>query len=216
MKKYIHTIFLFGVIISFIGCSFQSDLQLVNLALKKEGKTYVFTQLNDIVTSQLISQKQSPMAMPFLKIFMDEKLYVSPLDLKELTSLLGGDYNLYEYQEPSYEGYVNTEGKQFYTLTTNTQGTETIGQQEIVYTVTLKNAAGQTKNISWSQLGMSTKQVAKENCQLKSFNIVTNPHPGETVMSSQDFVVVSVNDLTQFFSQSVTHDQENQLLFIGE
>jgi hypothetical protein len=131
-------------------------------------------------------------------------------------SILGGDYTLFDYQEKSYDGYMATDGKKHFELKTATKSTEKIGEQLIHFTTKLQNDEGDSMNIVWSQISMTLKQEAIKNCELKSFNIQTKPHPGETITSSKKMIVVNLADIAQFFDYqgTIELDEDNHLLYL--
>lgn len=223
MKKNVAAILIFiGLIILgaavFIIFFSSSDSRLVNLALQKEGKTYVFSKSGPQITQSAIEKEKSPSVFPFMELLVRKELYISPYKMEELCNLLGGGYTLHEYAEKSYEGYVTTRSQEHYSLTTENQSTEQVGEQLLINTVTLTNDQGATKRIVWSQKPQSSKQTSIENCELKSFMIVTSPHPGETVGNFEKILVVKLKDLVDFFNSglSLEYKKKEQLLYVKE
>lgn len=223
MKKNVAAILIFiGLIILgaavFIIFFSSSDSRLVNLALQKEGKTYVFSKSGPQITQSAIEKEKSPYVFPFMELLVRKELYISPYKMEELCNLLGGGYTLHEYAEKSYEGYVTTRSQEHYILTTENQSTEQVGEQLLINTVTLTNDQGATKRIVWSQKPQSSKQTPIENCELKSFMIVTSPHPGETVGNFEKILVVKLKDLVDFFNSglSLEYKKKEQLLYVKE
>ncbi len=223
MKKNVVAIFIFfGLVIMggafFILFNSSSDSRVVNLALQKEGNTYVFSKLGPQLTQSAIDQGKSPSVFPFMELLVRKSLYISPYKMEELCNLLGGGYTLHEYAEKSYEGYVTARSQEHYNLTTDNQSTEQVGEQLLIHTVTLTNQQGATKRIVWSQKQSSSKQTPIENCELKSFMIVTNPHPGETVGNYEKIVVVKLQELVDFFNSDLSFEykKKEQLLYVRE
>ena len=56
-----------------------------------------------------------------------------------------------------------------------------------------------TSEISWGQNSKTYKFNALTNCQKKSFMVTTTPYPGKTVMASEDFIVVNLENLMKFY-----------------
>jgi len=196
----------------------SSDRHMVNLALQKEGKTYVFSKLGPKITQSNIDKEKSPSVFPFMPLLVRKDLYIAPSEMKELCHLLGGGYVLHEYAEKSFEGYVTTDSQEYYNLTTENQSTEQVGEQLLITTVTLTNDQGATRRIVWSQKQQSTEREPIENCELKSFMILTSPHPGETVGNFEKFVVVKVQDLVDFFDRDlhIKYNKKEKLLYVKE
>ena len=219
MKKILVILTIVSLIGGLVLCcsSFSSDRYIVNLALKTNDKTYLLTKLNYQIVEAQLKQNKSPVIMPFIPVFKDKgNLYINPINIKEIVELLSGNFTLHNYQEKSYDGYVTLKDVTAYQLSTENKSTEKIGEQLIEYTITLTNQADERLQILWTQKSMTTNVAAIANCKKKAFSTQTHPHPGETVTSSKNFIVVDLQTLIEFFDKSITFsfDENKQLLFI--
>ena len=55
--------------------SCETDNAVVNLALKKEGKVYVFSTLGSFIVENSIRKNESPAAFGFIQLFEDDGLF---------------------------------------------------------------------------------------------------------------------------------------------
>ena len=164
-----------------------------------------------------ISKNQSPTAMAAVSVFLDEDNYfLEPDKMKDVVSVMSGNYHLHPFKEKSYDGYVTTESDAGYELTTMVESTEKIGEQKYSYDLTLKNKNGKTKHVRWSINQKTWEKTAIENCELHEFYEQTSPAPGETVYSTNDKLVVNIADLAKFFGKSYTYDRDAFILYIEE
>lgn len=195
-----------------------SALQVVNLALKKEGKVYVFSQMDPDDVQEMIASQKSPPASRFLHLLVKKELYLQPRYLGEIVHLLSGNYLLFDYSEKSFDGYITTNEQDLVQSDMETQTTEKVGEQLLVSTVDLRHDSKPSKRISWSQVSMSTKLKAIENCELKSFMIVSSPYPGTTVGANEKMIVVKLQDLINYYNPdlSLEYNRDEQLLYIIE
>ncbi len=84
-----------------------------------------------------ISKNQSPTAMAAVSVFLDEDNYfLEPDKMKDVVSVMSGNYHLHPFKEKSYDGYVTTESDAGYELTTMVESTEKIGEQKYIYDLT--------------------------------------------------------------------------------
>lgn len=192
---------------------------VVNLVLQKEGKTFLYSYMNAYVVENSIDKKESPVVFPFLQIFEeDDKLYVAPDKLKDIINLLCGNYQIHEYLEKSTDGYVTSGTIPCFQISSKNQTTEKIGEQIQVYTVKLTHLnSGDSFNIKWSVNTKTRESKALENCHEKSFMIKTSVQPGEFAIASEDFVMVDLQEVINFYEKkiAVTLNKEEQLLYIG-
>lgn len=194
-----------------------ADRQFANITLHESGKTYLYSKMGQQIVASQIESGQSPTVMPFLEVFSTKKgIFLNPLHAKEVICLINGAYQIFPYQEPSFDGYVTLNSHAPYRLTVENQAGKKIGKQFVVYHLHLQNESGREKEIVWSINTSSGEMKAIQNCNLKSFSIQSNPHPGETVISSKKLVVIDVEDLISFFGNGIRaeYDKKNALLHI--
>lgn len=198
------------------GCEGNVSPDVANLALKSDGKTYVYSQLSSTIVKKTITENQSPSAMAFVQIYKDgDKYFVAPNVMREVVDLFSGNYQKHVYKEKSYEGYVTSGTNEVFGISTSYESTDKIGEQLTVYSVRLGQVEKRAELIiRWSFNSKTGEYKALENCIVKSFWIQTNPSPGETVISSKDFLVVSIATLQEFYGDSFEYDAEGKVLYI--
>lgn len=197
--------------------SMDKAAQTVNLALKQDGKTYLFSNMGSYVVENSIANNESPAVMPFFQIYNDGGLYVDPLQMKEAAALIMGSYEVFEYQEKSYEGYVTLSEDDFYGYDMTIESTENIGEQFAVNTIKLKDFKdGKPLEIVWKIPNNGDVGVPVQYCEVQSLNVVEHPAAGETVISSQDFLVVDLNKLVGLCDNGSTleYNDEQKILYV--
>lgn len=218
-KKLVKLIFLTAALVgifSFFMFSCETESAVVNLAVKQNGKTYLFSKMGSFIVEESIKNQESPSAFPFIQIFEDEGLFVSPQNAEDIANVLGGNVKIHPYPEASYDGYITVEQNSLYSLNVKNKSTAKIGEQIKEYTVTLLNPHNQgVHQIQWEWNPKESEYKAVKNCEVKSFWITTSIQPGETVTAAQEFVMVNLADLTAFYGgYSLEFDQEGQLLYL--
>lgn len=196
--------------------SCETESAVVNLALKQNGKTYLFSKMGSFIVEESIKKQESPSAFPFIQIFEDDGLFVSPQNAEDIANVLGGNFKIHPYPEASYDGYITVERNSLFTIDLKNKSTVKIGEQIQEYTVQLLNPHNQeVHEIQWEWNPKAGHFKAIKNCEVKSFWITTSIQPGETVTSSEDFIMVSLADLVAFYGgYSLEFDQEGQLLYL--
>lgn len=222
-KRFLGKLFFTGIVLMAIyACVFKlfdrTKSPIVNIALRENGKTYIFSLMTSEQVQHQISKHKSPVALPFLKLYSEDKtLYIEPEHIKEIVNVLCGNYTLHDYPEQSFDGYVTNGPSDCGKHSVHNTTTEKIGEQVLHHNYYFTHP--ETKNsmaIRW-KLNPSTGEIqALENCSEKAFRITENPHPGETYTFSKKFVVVDLNYLTHFFGKGINLEleAENQLLYI--
>ncbi len=218
------SILLISGIFSLIGISIykmvnsSTDNRFVNLAIEKNNKTYVYSKLGTIFVESSIKKNESPNLFGFVRLFeKDENLYVSPNELNEIVDLLCGNFILHDYPEKSYDGYVTSGNSSCHRNSFKNQSTQTVGEQVKLNALQITNkSTGEAHNIRWSYNLKKHEYRALENCEEKSFMIRTSVVPGETVWANEDFIVVNLYELANFFGDKVHLEfkEEQQLLYI--
>lgn len=204
---------------AFFIFSCETENAVVNLALKKDNKTYLFSKMGDFIVESSLEKGESPAAFGFIRLFEDDGLYVAPNDCEEIVDVLAGNYHLYPYQEKSYEGYITSGEKEIFTTSFSNVSTEKIGEQIRESRIEIVNpVSAQVLEIVWTYNQKTGESKAVQNCELKSFWITTSVQPGETVTSSEDFIMVDLNELVEFFDNGSTleYNADEEILYIVE
>lgn len=173
--------------------------------------------MGDFIVEASIEKGESPAAAPSLEVYKNnDDFYVSPIRMKALADVMAGDTKLHDYKEPSYDGYVVSLHNVGFDVSTKVKTTETIGEQLTAFTATLKNEAGEEMTVEWELNPSTAEYKAVSNCEVKSFWVQTNPSPGETVISGEDFLVIHINKLAEFYECAVSYDPETRLFFVAK
>jgi hypothetical protein len=212
------TISIAFVIFLLVGrCSENISPDVPTLALKKDNSIYLYSMLTTEMVEASIQRKESPPAITYVQVYKDNKVhYLNPSNIKELVQVMSGAYVTHPYKEKSYEGYVTASDKKVFELTTHNESTEVVGKQLMITTIVLTNNRDEKMEISWSFNPKENEYKAIKNTVVKDFWIETNPSPGETVVSSKDFLVIPITQLCEFFHCSYEFDVENQVLYVVE
>jgi hypothetical protein len=209
-------IFSLSISLIFLGAS-QTKNTIVNLALKKNNETYVFSKLGSFITKISIEKNESPSVFPFLQVFDDEGLFVSPDNLEDIVNVIGGNYELFPYKEKSYEGYFTGAEESLYQSNNVNRSTEVVGQQMRENTITLSTLnSSDIFEIVYEQNPKSGDYTAIRNCELKSFRITRSYRPGESTTSSEDYLMVNLDDIVTFYDPNIKLElnDEEQLLYV--
>ena len=79
--------------------SCETDNTVVNLALKKGDKVYLYSKLGSFIVENTIEKNESPSAFPFIQVFDDNGLFVAPQNVEDISNLLGGNFKIHAYPE---------------------------------------------------------------------------------------------------------------------
>ena len=203
-----------GIFFAFGSCSNVSP-DVATLALKKDGKVYLYAAGSSEWVDASLAKKESPASMAFVQVHKDDdKHYLTPLLMAKVVQAMAGDTKLHNYKEKSYDGYFTANDNLAFDIKTRQESTEVIGEQLTISEMTVKNEDGEELPISWSFNPKQNEYKAYKNCLVKSFWFETNPSPGETVISSKDFLVVNLHGLCSFFKCSYEYDSDHQVLYI--
>ena len=202
-----------GIFSAIRGCMSDLSPDVVNLAVKKGGKTYVYSNMGKFVVETQIKQKQSPSYMATTFLYKDDGLYLDPNLMKDLVNVFADNLHYYELKEQSFDGYVTYDSLEVYKNETKTQSTKNIGEQLILYSIMLKNGT-KSMVIRWSFNSKSGEFKPIKNCESHSFYSQTNPYPGKTVTSSSDYIVVPLDKIANFYKRKYTYDQEQKVLYV--
>ncbi len=204
-----------GIFFMFNGCAGNISPEAANMILEKKGKQYLFSALGSTAVKQSIEKGESPAAFTSIQVYKDgDVYYVHPADMEPVVNVMAEEVELHDYKEASYDGYVTGLPAESFELKTHYRSTKTIGQQLIVSELTIRNKQKKSRLIKWEFDPKTGEYTALKNCEVHSFWIQTNPSPGETVISSKDFLVVPIDELAGFFGVKAEYSEETQLLFI--
>ncbi|WP_420321457.1 hypothetical protein [Flagellimonas sp.] len=215
-------IFIGGVVfcafLMFVMGSSETNNSVVNLVLKEGDKTYVYAHLGTQEVQKSIQKDESPTVFPFIQIFEDDgKLYVSPDRLRPIVNLICGNYNIHHYPEKSIDGYVTLDSSSCFESSFKNLSTEKIGEQIRLNTIQLTAAPSEAAfNIRWETKVTTNTSKALENCHEKSFTIRTSVQPGEYVFAPEDFIMVDLAEVVDFYGNKVRlrFNEEEQLLYV--
>lgn len=204
-----------AVLFMFKGCSDDLSPIQANILLVNQGKNYVFSGLpSDQVQSQIDAGKL-PAVFNNLSVYKNDDIYyMKPSDLKELVSVASGEYVLHTGGAGA-SGYVSVAHDKSFTEDVSYKAGAKLGQQDAVHTVLLTNAKGGKMTIQWTRNSREYEFYDLKNCEVQSFWVETNPAPGQTVLSSNDYLVVDLNKIASFFNCTITFDTENALVVVS-
>ena len=193
----------------FRSCEKNISPSLAHIALQINGKTYMYASGN-------YKEIKKSVSMGFVAIYKDdEAFFVRTTDLKTIANTMGGNVELFEFKEASHDGYFSVNNQDtLYHEQSDIVTTATIGEQIRKYVVTLRDKSNKTMNISWSYNQKTSEYKASKNCEIHSFWTKTTVQPGETNISTQDYLVIPLNKLAKFYGCSISYDRETNVLYI--
>ena len=208
----------FGICFLFSRIMVKEDAVVVNLALKEEGKVYIFSFSSAQGIRKQILQNSSPTIAPFIQVFEEDGLhYVQPKHVKEIINILCGNYRIHEYPEQRFDGYITTTQMKCLNHFVRNKNASKIGEQIKVHEMSLSSPVSDSSRVvRWSSNYLSGQTQILENCQKKQFRVAENPNPGETFICSKELVVINLEEVSGFYSQRVEFelDKKRQLLYI--
>lgn len=188
-----------------------------NILLEKGGKKYLFSGLSTDAVQKALEKGQLPAVFDNLMVYKDgDSYYMSPSSIQNIASIAGGECTLHPHEAGATNGYVSAEMKNSFSVETSYKSTSEIGRQDIVNKVALTNARGKKLNISWTRNAKKYEFYNMKNCEVHSFWIETNPAPGQVVISSSEYLVVSLDVLAKFFACKINFDETANLLIIRQ
>jgi hypothetical protein len=202
-----------GVFAGIRGCMADLSPDVVNLAVKKGGKTYVYSNMGKFIVETQIKQKQSPTYSASTFLYKDDGLYVDPNTIKDLVHVFANNLLYFDLKETSFDGYVTYDSLEVYKNEYTTKSTSNIGEQLIVYSTTLKNG-NKSLLISWSYNSKTMEYKPIKNCETHSFYSQSSPYPGKTVTSSSDYIVIPLDKIAKFYNRKYTFDEEQKVLYV--
>ncbi len=192
----------------------------VNLGVKNEDKTYLFSQRS--TNSFKIFSSNNPHSIPSISkistiIEIDDDIYVEPRELKKIINLASKNYTLFNRERKNYDGYVTINDKNNNTFSNAeiSEEGEKIGEQISKNIIEIKNEKGDIHYIRWSKFP-NTENVAEENCIMTPIRIADNYKPGATSYYTVDFVVIKLKTVLEFLNNGsdYKYDVDNKILYI--
>ena len=195
------------------ACS--ADQKVVNIAVSKQGKVYLYSLMGKQVAELQINQGDMPTIMKSTLVIPEKDVvFMSPSHLAEIANILGGNYSIIEKKEKSFDGYVVLENKKLFNQQFQNEDSGEIGKMIGKMTVSLtKSNTDKPYEIIWQ---IKPEQEAIKNCEVKSLWMKsTVPTDGDTYYS-EDHVLVNLNDIIQFYNSKakVIYNEGAELLYI--
>lgn len=215
-KKSLWCVFILGVSLLLSCTDFATDdRKSVSLILKKDGKAYLFSRLGTFITKNKLDKNESPAIVSAAAIVEKEgELYMEPQYIKDIADLISGNYVIHDYQEKSFDGYVTAGAYEVYDKKYVSESTEKIGKMISVANIYLKDI-DQTKeyHIAWER---SPNQSPIKNCVEMALWVDKSYKPGERTAAKEDFIMINLNDLIEFYASKVQLDyvEEEDILYI--
>lgn len=214
-------IFALGGFFSIFTFSCETEMGVVNLALKKGEKTYLYSLYDTEFLQSILSRDEVPATTSFITVFNENGLFVDPNYVSPICEVLSGNYAITESKEPSFDGYLTKNKTNVVSeAIPEFKNTENIGEQILHHHITLKNLSGDREmSIVWDFNPQTGSYKAIENCEEKSFMVTTSVQPGEWVTSSKDFIMVNLQTLVSFYDNRFELElniDENLLCFVSK
>jgi hypothetical protein len=215
MKFNLRTVFIYlALITSIISISSCSESQKpCHVVIEKEGKKHLYSHMGSYLVDAAIKKGEAPAVMKATRIIKEsDGLFITPDQIPVFANLIGGNYLLFDKEEPNYHGYAALGETPLYRVTNQTVAGETIGDTKIVMNYTLiKEASDETLTISYSS---SPNLEAISNTEIRSLTVRLNN--GGNEFTSKDQVVVNIKTLTDFFSKKCTarYSEEEDVLYL--
>ena len=206
-----------GMFFLFKGCSSESSPIISDMVLEKGGKKFLYAEIGPDAVKVAIEQGNSPQLFKTLLVYQDgDEYFVGPSTITKLAAIASGEYTVHTYKEASVDGYVTVGNVQNYTSDVKFKTSAKIGEQDMINTVTVKNSKGAEMTIRWTMNSKTGEYSQLKNCEMHAFWVQSNPAPGQTVISSADYLVVPLETLATFFKRKMTFDRETGVLTISE
>ena len=209
-----HLLFLCIGLFFLSSCS--ESQKSVNIALKKEGKTYLFSLMNKQNVVQQIAKGEMPAMMNSTVIVAEDgKLFMEASKIKTIANILGGSIEIFPKQETSFDGYFIEGETSVFSQSMKNKDTGEIGKIASIIEVRLSNESTEVSYpISWQ---VTPELKAIENCEIQSLTVKYSQH-SDNEFTSKDFVMVNLEDINQFFGghYSLRYDKNASLLYLEE
>ena len=206
-----------GMFFLFKGCSSESSPIMSDIVLEKGGKKFLYAEIGADAVKVAIEQGNSPQVFKTLFVYQDgDEYFVGPSTITKLAAIASGDYTVHAFKEGSVDGYVTVGIVENLTSDVKFKTGAKLGEQDMINTVTLKNSKGAEMTIRWTMNSKSGEYSQLKNCEMHSFWVQSNPTPGQTVISSTEYLVVPLKTLATFFNRKMSFDAETGVLTISE
>lgn len=177
----------------------------------------MYAEIGPDAVKVAIEQGNSPQLFKTLSVYQDDEAYfVGPSTITKLAAIASGEYTVHTYKEASVDGYVTVGMVGNYRSEIKFKTAAKIGEQDMINTVTMKNSKGAEMTIRWTMNSKTGEYSNLKNCEMHSFWVQSNPAPGQTVVSSVDYLVVPLETLAKFFNRKMSFDAETGVLTISE
>lgn len=211
MRRFVNIIVICLVLSGISGCNmFTNSEQAVKIGLQKGDQIY----MKALVPELMIQQGKTPVIIDFNGVIdKDGTLWVKASKLKEILPIFSGDIDIIQKSEPNCDGYFDiSKNLNSFTQDRAVENTDQLGEQLEVNHIPLHVNSNQV-DIKWRD---HPEAVAIENCQVKSITVVQQVSAGEMVSSSEDAVLVDLNQVVSYYNEAwiIELDKEaNVLLF---
>ncbi len=194
------------------GCT--SDYLTVTFAVEENGKKYLFSRSEFLVENAIKKNEVPPSLSSNIIYIIEEEVYMKPSDIDQVVNILSGNYKLIEKQEPSYNGYAVEDSVEVFNKRTQNKAGKKIGETEIIQIATISRPPSlkSTMEIKWKT---APSLEAISNCSIEDIWVVTNPHPGTTVGNWEEDVLVNIETINKFFSNSfeIVYIEEDAVVY---
>lgn len=211
MRRFVNIIVICLVLSGISGCNmFTNSEQAVKIGFQKGDQIY----MKALVPELMIQQGKTPVIMDFNGVIdKDGTLWVKASKLKEILPIFSGDIDIIHKSESNCDGYFDiSKNLNSFTQDRTVENTDQLGEQLEVNHIALQVNSNQV-DIKWRD---HPEAVAIENCQVKSITVVQQVSAGEMVSSSEDAVLVDLNQVASYYNEAwiIELDKEaNVLLF---
>ncbi len=214
MKSFVSKFnFLYLLIFCIVLLASCDNRKIVNLCLKKGGKKYLMSNYGTGYTKGLLNRKESPSIVPSIWLAeRGESLYIDPAYLELVNDFISGNYEIHDYQEKSFDGYITKGRHKVFEAKRSCESTEKVGEMIFVNNNYLTDI-NQTKryHISWQK---DPYVKAIKNCKLVSI-MVKKPGKSNTY-GNRKFLMVDLNEIVKFYGSKVKLDyvEDEGVLYI--
>ena len=200
-----------------IFCSCSESQTMVNIALKKDGKTYLYSVINNrVAIEHLAANGSKPTLMNSTPLVYENKqLLMEASSIKTISNILGGNVELLPKEAKSFNGYFIEGEDNIFSIQMKNEDNGDISKIAGVMEINLKNQNTQNSYpIRWQ---ITPELKAIENCEVKSLTVPYSKN-STNEFTSKDFVMVNLEDINQFFGghYSMKYDKEASLLYVEE
>lgn len=205
-----------GIIIILMSSCSESQ-KMVNIALQKDGKTYLYSVINNrVAIEHLAANGSEPTIMNSTSlVYEDKQFFMEASTIKTISNVLGGNVELFPTQEKSFDGYFIEGKNDIFSLQMKNEDNGDIAKIAGVMEINLKNQKTHTSfPIKWQ---ITPKLKAIENCEIQSLTVRYSQNSSNE-FTSKDFVMVNLEDINQFFGGNYTlrYDRRASLLYVQE